>query len=204
MNYFSTSSLSKFIDDIEKKDLSTPFGGSVIILNLLSSIQLIKLTLQFSMKTKNTLELKNYLNTLENIKKSIIPFLDKDIYILQDILSAYKSKNQEKITDTLKKSVLFNVSTLEKVYPIASFLESFVPICNINLLSDLFIALEMYFSGIKGISILFFINLKNIKDKNFTQKQKIIWTIKYQKLQNLKKNILKILSSQDTIFSKFI
>jgi len=156
---YKNESLDKYLDHLSAK-LPAPGGGSAAALTAALGVALVSMVVNFTLGKpkyeKHQLELKEILLRAENLKKEFLNLVDLDVV-------AYKSKN---IRSAL--NVPFMVCRL--CYEAIKLCPTLIEKSNRNLISDVVVAAVLLESGFSAAYYNVEINLKYLKDKDFSHK----------------------------------
>jgi len=176
MNY-KDKSLKRYLDDLAAK-LPAPGGGSAAAMNAAMGAGLISMVVNFTLGkpkyAKFEKELKSIFKNSEKLRNELLDLVDLDIL-------AYKSKNLQE--------------ALEVPFMVCGFCFKAAKLCpplikkgNINLISDVAVAVILLESAFRGAYFNVEVNLKMLRDKALTksvrkelmQKERLIKKIRIQ------------------------
>jgi formiminotetrahydrofolate cyclodeaminase len=166
---YKDNSLQKYLDDLAAK-LPAPGGGSAAALTAALGASLLGMVVNFTLGkpkyVKYEQELKKILSKSEELRQEFLNLVDLDVV-------AYQSKN---IRDAL--GVPFMVARLcfEGIKLCAPLIRK----GNVNLTSDVAVAAILLEAAFAAAYFNVEINLKYLKDKKFTLKEKVVKRIRMQ------------------------
>lgn len=171
--------LSDFLREISSKS-PTPGGGAVaaIVIALATSLceMVINLTLGKKGYEKETMNLSLKAKSLIKIKDYSLKLADEDVEAFNQVMSAYKSKDQKRIQLALKKAIEIPLETYKLAEEISKIALWLSKRGNRNAFSDsktaLYLAKAAKLSALENIKI----NLKFLKDEAW--KVKILLKVK--------------------------
>ncbi|MFA4842359.1 MAG: cyclodeaminase/cyclohydrolase family protein [Candidatus Omnitrophota bacterium] len=155
---YKNKTLKRYLDDLAAK-LPAPGGGSAAAMSAALGVSLVSMVVNFTLGkpryAKYEPELKKILDKSEKIRSQLLGLVDLDV-------AAYKSKN---IRDCL--NVPFMVARL--CFEAARLCPELIKKGNINLISDVAVAVALLESGFSAAYCNVEVNLKSTGDKNLTQ-----------------------------------
>jgi formiminotetrahydrofolate cyclodeaminase len=172
---YKDSSLQQYLDDLAAR-LPAPGGGSAAALNAAMGAALISMVVNFTLgKPKYAAyekELKEILAKSEKLRAGFLDLVDKDVI-------AYQSKNMRDALD-----VPFMICRL--CFEAAKLCPPLIKKGNLNLISDVAVAVILLESGFSAARFNVEINLKSLQDrkldrrmqKELGQKEKMIKKIR--------------------------
>lgn len=183
---YKNQSLKKYLDDLSAK-LAAPGGGSAAALNAAMAAGLISMVVNFTLgKEKYAAfgkELEDTLAKSERLRKDLLDLVDLDVL-------AYRSKDTRKAID-----VPFMLARLS--HQAAKLCLPLIKQGNINLVSDVVTAAVLLESAFVCACFNIEINLKNLQNKELTQKIK-------KELDQMYRDVLKIRKNSEASYGKII
>jgi formiminotetrahydrofolate cyclodeaminase len=154
---YKTQSLTKYLNDLSAR-LPAPGGGSAAALNAAMGAGLVSMVINFTLGkpkyAKYEAELKAVLNKTEKLKDDFLNLVDLDVL-------AFKSKDPRKAMDV-------SLTLARLCYEGIKITTPLIKKTNINLISDLAIAVIFLESAFSSACFNVDINLKILKDKELT------------------------------------
>ncbi|MFC1645557.1 cyclodeaminase/cyclohydrolase family protein [Candidatus Omnitrophota bacterium] len=164
-------SLKKYIDDLSAK-LPAPGGGSAAALTATLGVSLILMVLNYTVGKekykKFEEELSPALAKAKDLKKKLAILIDKDVEAYKKVSLTFSSQDGTIKEKTLKDAAGVPIEICNCSYEAIKLCHKIMDKTNKNLISDIAVAAE--FLGAAHNSALFNIkiNLKDIKDKEFS------------------------------------
>lgn len=151
---YKDSSLKKYLDDLSAK-LPAPGGGSASALSAALGASLISMVINFTLGkpryARYENELKFILKNSENLRKEFLRLVDLDVL-------AYQSKD-------IKKALKVPMRIAQLCFKGMEFCPALVKKANVNLISDVAVAVILLESSFSSAYFNILINLKTLKDK---------------------------------------
>ncbi len=183
---YQAQSLSKYLDDLSAK-LPAPGGGSAAALNAALGASLISMVVNFTLGKSQYLsfthELEETLSKSEKLRKKFLVLVDLDVL-------AYRSKNPQQALDVPLELARLCAQAAELCPPL-------IAKSNLNLVSDLAIAVVLLDAAFICASWNIKINLKNLKQQQLTDSLN-------KEIKQLSKQITKIRKSTEARVGKII
>lgn len=193
---YKDTSIDIFLSDLEDKEVQMG-GGSLVGLTLSSVCSLIAYICNLTIGKKKYLDVegkaRDILKQVNELKEETIELIDKDKEILEEILTSYKTRNEEKeeYENVLFKAVDFSFDTLFKSLEVLKLVYEISQIGNLMLVSDFEIGSYMAYSCVESSITNIKINLMNIEDENYTEKMKNKYLNILEEAYQIKEEILK-------------
>jgi len=164
--------LEPILLDLESKDVEIA-GGSVVGMVLSISNALIKYicNLTFNKKKYESVqsEVERIFNEVSILKNKSLEAIDKDKEVLEEILSAYKLRNENPsdYEEASKKSVVFCEEVLNYAFDTLKLSDDISKVGNKMLSSDFKICKYYSYASVKSAVVNVNINLESISDEEY-------------------------------------
>ncbi len=171
--------LKKYLDDLAAK-LPAPGGGSAAALTAATGAALISMVANFTIgkeKYKSAEdEIKNVLSSSEDLRRKLTNLVDQDVTAYKKLSSAYKlakdspedkRKRHQAIQEALKEALAAPLEVCKCCHQAVKLCPIIAEKGNLNLISDVGVAVAFLESGFESALLNVEINLKNIKDEQF-------------------------------------
>lgn len=171
--------LKKYLDDLAAK-LPAPGGGSAAALTAATGAALISMVANFTIgkeKYKSAQEqIKEVLSSSEDLRQKLIDLVDEDVTVYKKLSNAYKlpkdspedkRKRDQAIQEGLKEALTVPLEVCKCCHQAIKFCPLIGEKGNVNLISDVGVAVALLASAFQSALLNVEINLKNIKDEQF-------------------------------------
>ena len=171
--------LKKYLDDLASKK-PAPGGGSAAALTAATGAALISMVANFTIgkeKYKTAEEqIKEALSSSEAIREKLMSLVDEDVAAYKKVSQAYnlpkdspedKRKRQQAIQEGLKEALASPLEVCKCCHQAVKLCPIIAEKGNVNLISDVGVAVALLESGFESALLNVEINLKNIKDEQF-------------------------------------
>ncbi len=183
---YKNQSLTKYLNDLAAR-LPAPGGGSAAALNAAMAASLISMVVNFTLgKPRYAVfakELKTILTQSKELRKNFLDLVDLDV-------SAYQSKDR-------RKSLAVPLRLARLCCQAAKLCPPLIKKSNVNLISDVAVAVVLLESAFTAACFNVEINLKSLADIKFTQTTN-------QELKPMRKIMLKIRKNTEDGVGKII
>ena len=177
--------LSKYVSDLAARQ-PTPGGGSAASLAGALGIALLEMACNFTAGNKKYKDVEDAINkhltALGKTREEFMALVDEDVKAYLDICSAFKTKDEKIIDNSLKQGYYISLKMCELARFGVAIASDLAEKSNVNLITDVGCGSELlkasFDSGVFNAQI----NLKGIKDAPFVEKEKLV-------LASLKKEI---------------
>lgn len=172
-------SLKKYLDDLAAK-LPAPGGGSAAALAAASGVALISMVANFTVgkeKYKSAEdEIKDVLSQAEGLRQKLMNLVDQDVAAYKKISAAFKlpkdnPEDKRKRTQAIQQGLKEALGPPLEVCKCSHMASKLCPISaekgNVNLISDVGVAIALLESAFQAALLNVEINLKSIKDEKF-------------------------------------
>ena len=153
--------VSEFLEDLASKN-PTPGGGAVAALigSMAASLCLMVVRL-----TKE--DLGTYEKILLVIKEKLLNLADSDVLAFNEVMAAYRSKDQDRIQKALKKATEVPLEVMQLTAQVKEYAEELTQKGNKNAYSDVMSAVYLAEAARKSAFENVEINLKSITDQDW-------------------------------------
>lgn len=164
--------INPILEDLENKEIDVA-GGSAVGMSLATVNSLIKYicNLTFGKKKYEEVqeEVKKIYEEADILKQKSLHVIDEDKEILENILDAYKTRNEnpKKYDDVCKSAVEFCIDVLNLAYDTFELSDRISKVGNKMLASDFKICKNYSFASIQSAIVNVEINLECIEDERF-------------------------------------
>lgn len=187
------NTLSKYIEDLSGK-LPTPGGGSAAALSGALGVALISMVLHYTIgKEKYEKfhdQLTQALHAAKELKHRFSQLIDEDVQVYKKLSETFKSKDGTIKEKVLKDAVVIPIEICNHSYEALKLAESILKKSNINLISDIGVAAELLVAAYNSALFNVHINLKSIKDEEFSSNIIKVITPQKEEMKKIKKTII--------------
>ena len=176
--------LKKYLDEAAAK-LPAPGGGSVSALCGALGAAMTGMVANFTLGKEKYKEVENEIRQLlsqsEKLRKKLAELTDADVEAYGKISTAYrmpkagdeeKAKRSRAIREACKEALKVPLKTAECCHEILNLSRRLVDIANVNLISDVGVAVILAEAALQGAALNVEINLVSIKDDNFIKEKR--------------------------------
>lgn len=176
---YINQSLKKYLDDLAARQ-PTPGGGSAAACSGALAAALVSMVLNFTMGNPKYRgfeeELKKQYQNCENLRLRFMELIDLDILSYEKVYKAKelprttpeeKTKRKQILQNTLREAVAIPMEICQSAHLGLRLCNSLIDKSNINLISDLAVAAELFRASFSGGLINIEINIGQVKDENF-------------------------------------
>lgn len=170
-------SIEEYISSVAKKS-SVPGGGSVLALTNELAAALLLMVCNFTIDKKgyenSYTRITELIKLVTSIKEECHDLIDEDAIVFKELMNAFSSKDEEKISICSIKAAMTPYKLLKNSELLMQYAKEIMTIGNKNLVSDAEIAYDLAKSSISGSLHHIKINLSSIKDddvKNMLEKE---------------------------------
>ncbi|MFH1621652.1 MAG: cyclodeaminase/cyclohydrolase family protein [Candidatus Omnitrophota bacterium] len=164
-------SVKKYIDDLSAK-LPAPGGGSAAALAGTLGVSLILMVLNYTVGKEKYKKFEEELNqalaAAKELKKKLSMLVDKDVEAYKKVSSTFNSQDGTIKEKTLKDAAGVPIEICNCSYETLKICRSIMDKTNKNLISDIGVAAEFLEAAYNSALLNIKINLKGIKDKEFS------------------------------------
>ena len=206
--YFNQS-IKKYLDEAAAK-LPAPGGGSISALCGALGAAMASMVANFTVGKEKYKEVEDEINRLlsksEGLRKRLTELMDADVQAYGKISTAYKmpkASHEEKalrsraIQEAGKEALAVPLITAECCHKILKLNQRLVNIGNVNLISDVGVAVILAEAALQGAVLNVEINLAGIKDAEFVKEKRKILEPLLRESPAIKDEVLK--KVKDTI-----
>lgn len=196
-------SLRKYLDDAAAK-LPAPGGGSVSALAGALGAAMASMVANFTVgkeKYKDVEgEIRQILCKSEDLRKRLAELMDGDVEAYGKVSAAYrmpKSTDEEKtkrsraIQEACKKALSVPLGATECCHEILKLSQRLADIGNVNLISDVGVAVILAEASLRAAALNVEINLVSIKDNSFVTKREAILASLLPEGERIKEEVVK-------------
>lgn len=164
--------MKPILDDLENKEIEIA-GGSVVGMVLATVNSLIKYISNLTLGKKKYEDVQDkvqeILNQAEELKMETLEVIDKDKQVLEQILSAYKTRKEDesKYNEVCKNAVEFCMQVVDMAYNTLKLSDEISKVGNKMLSSDFKICKYYAYASIKSAIVNVDINLVSVQDEQF-------------------------------------
>ena len=151
--------ISEFLKDLGSRT-STPGGGAVAGLNGAIAAAQLKMVAEFS-KDEIFLEIRN---TLAKKIEVFLELAEADIDVFQTVIDAYKSKDGDKIQQSLKAAARPSEETLDACDELLKICENNLDDFSRKLSADLIVTVANIKAAARSAAAMLWINAKSMQD----------------------------------------
>ena len=164
-------SLKKYIDDLSDK-IPAPGGGSAAALSGALGVALLSMVLHYTIGKEKYKRFENQLmqalQSVKELKHQFSRLIDEDVQVYKKVSETFQSQDGTIKEKSLKDAATVPIEICNHSYEALKLAESILKKSNINLLSDIGVAAELLAAAYNSALFNVHINLKSIKDKEFT------------------------------------
>lgn len=164
-------SLKKYIDDLSAK-LPAPGGGSAAALTATLGVSLILMVLNYTVGKEKYKKFEEELNPAlvkaKDLKKKLAILIDKDVEAYKKVSLTFSSKDGTIKEKSLKDAAGVPIEICNCSYEAMKLCHKVMDKTNKNLISDIAVAAEFLEAAYNSALFNIRINLKDIKDKEFS------------------------------------
>jgi formiminotetrahydrofolate cyclodeaminase len=170
--------LNEFLDELASSS-ATPGGGSVAALLGALSSALTSMVCRLTEGKKGyeevSDEMKRVLEESEEIRRRVTKLIEEDAEAFNEVMSAFRmpKENPDRrrmIQDALKRATEVPLKTMRECYKALELARVVAEKGNVNSVSDAGVAALVANTGVQSAGMNVMINVKFIKDKEFTEK----------------------------------
>jgi glutamate formiminotransferase/formiminotetrahydrofolate cyclodeaminase len=196
--------LKEFLDELASSSPALGGGSVSALLGALSSAltsMVCRLT-EGKKGYENVMDdIKKILEEAEEIRKVTTELIDEDTEVFNEVMRAYKTpkENPERgkiIQDAMKKATEVPLKTMRECYKALELARVVAEKGNVNSISDAGVAALTANTGLQSASLNVMINLKFIKDDDFTKKTIEEVTDLTRKSSELNNEIMRIVTQK--------
>lgn len=186
-------SLKKYIDDLSDK-IPAPGGGSAAALSGALGVALLSMVLHYTIGKEKYKRFENQLmQALQSVKELRHQFsrlIDEDVRVYKKVSETFQSQDGTIKEKSLKDAATVPIEICNHSYEALKLAESILKKSNINLLSDIGVAAELLAAAYNSALFNVHINLKSIKDKEFTSHITEAMNPQQAEIEKIKKTIV--------------
>lgn len=190
-------SLREYLDDLAAKK-PAPGGGSVAALVAALGAALISMVANFTVGKEKYInveeEMRETLSKSENLRLALEKLVDEDVKVYRKVSEAYKT-SKEKDSSVIQVALKEAASIPLEICRLSADAMRLCPVLaregNVNLISDVEVAVHLLSSAFLSALINVEINLKTIKDKEFIVEIREILEPLQKEINALKNQTLK-------------
>ncbi|MEK6732123.1 MAG: cyclodeaminase/cyclohydrolase family protein [Candidatus Omnitrophota bacterium] len=188
--------LSKYVSDLAARQ-PTPGGGSAAALAGALGIALLEMACNFTAGNKKYKDVEDAINkhltALGKIREEFMALVDGDVKAYSDICSAFKTKDEKIIDNSLKQGYYISLKMCRLTRSGAAIASDLAEKSNVNLITDVGCGSELLKASFDSGVFNSEINLKGIKDISFKEKElPVLYTLKKEIADLYKKAISKV------------
>lgn len=171
--------LKKYLDDLAA-GLPAPGGGSAAALTAATGVSLISMVVNFTVGKEKYRsaegKIKEILNSSQDLQQRLLDLVDQDVVGYKKVSAAYKlpkenaedkKKRTEAIQEALKEALEAPLEVCKMSHQAAKLCPELAEKGNINLVSDVGVAIVLLESAFQSALLNVEINLNSIKDEKF-------------------------------------
>lgn len=176
--------LNKYLDEAAAK-LPAPGGGSVSALCGALGAAMASMVANFTVGKEKYKEVENEVSQLlsqsEELRKRLMKLMDADVEVYGKVSAAYrlpkatdeeKAKRSQAIQEACKEALKVPLKTAECCHEILKLSQRLVDIGNVNLISDVGVAVILAEAALQGAALNVEINLVSLKDEHFVKEKR--------------------------------
>lgn len=162
--------IKKYLDDLSAK-LPTPGGGSAAALCGALGVSLILMALNYTVGKekykKFQKELDVALQSAKDLKKKLSMLIDKDVEVYKKVSATFNLQDGTIKEKALKDASSVPIEICNCSFEAMKLCHSIMDKTNINLISDIGVAVHLLEAAYNSAKLNVVINLKGLKDKGF-------------------------------------
>ncbi len=170
-------SLKEYLDELAAKQ-PAPGGGSAAGLAGALGIALLEMACNFTIGNKRYKDIEDtvsaHLAALKKIREEFTAAIDEDVKIYESIHSAFKTKDEKIIANSLKQGYYISLKMCELAKSGMSIASEVAEKSNVNLITDVGCGAELLKASFNSGVFNSEINLKGIKDVSFVEREKLV------------------------------
>lgn len=183
---YLNQSLKKYLDEAAAK-LPAPGGGSVSALCGALGAAMVSMVANFTKGKEKYKEVEGKVSRIlsqsEELRKRLAELIDADVEAYGKVSTAYgmpKATDEEKrqrsraIQEAGKEALKVPLKTAECCHQILKLSQRLVDIGNVNLVSDVGVAVILAEAALQGVALNVEINLVSLKDENLVKEKRAI------------------------------
>ena len=195
------SSIKKYVDDLSAK-LPAPGGGSAAALTGALGVSLILMVLNYTIGKekykKFEEELSQAQQSAKDLKKKLSTLIDKDVEAYRKVSSTFSSQDGTIKEKTLKDAAGVPIEICNCSYEAMKLCRKIMDKTNKNLISDVAVAAEFLEAAYNSALFNIKINLKDIKDREFSGNIEKVIEPQIEEVEELKEAILEFVNKNIT------
>ena len=185
--------LSKYVSDLAARQ-PTPGGGSAASLAGALGIALLEMACNFTAGNKKYKDVEDAINkhlaALGKAREEFMALVDEDVKVYSDICSAFKTKDEKIIDNSLKQGYYISLKMCELARFGAAIASDLAEKSNVNLITDVGCGSELLKASFDSGVFNARINLKGIKDVSFVEKEKLVLAALKKEISDLHKKAI--------------
>lgn len=171
--------LKKYLDDLASRK-PVPGGGSAAALTACTGVSLISMVANFTLGKEKYKSVEDEINTVlsssESLRRRLLNLVDEDILAYKKVSGAYKlakdnpddkKRRAEAIQEALKESLVIPLEVCKLCHQAAKLCPNIAEKGNVNLISDVGVAVLFLESAFQSALLNVEINLNGLKDQGF-------------------------------------
>lgn len=188
--------IEEILLDLENKDIHLAGGSTVgMVLSIVNSLikYISNLTLGKKKYSEVQEDIKKILIEVENLKCKSLQVIDKDVEVLENLLTAYKERkeNYERYDLINRETVNFCLDVTKIALDTLILSERISKVGNKMLASDFKICAYYAFASVEASIVNIKINLDALEDESYKKEIESNYTKIYARAQGIKEEILK-------------
>ena len=185
--------INKYVNDLAARQ-PTPGGGSAASLAGALGIALLEMACNFTAGNKKYKDVEDAINkhltALGKTREEFMALVDEDVKAYSDICSAFKTKDEKIIDNSLKQGYYISLKMCALAGSGAAIASDLAEKSNVNLITDVGCGSELLKASFDSGVFNARINLKGIKDVSFVEKEKLVLAALKKEISDLHKKAI--------------